>query len=784
MKCLIVIFYILSFTKAVDYYDLLGVSKDSDNREIRKAFKKLALKLHPDKNKGREEAHEQFIAINKAYEVLKDEETRKKYDLYGEEGLKQDFGHSWKGNYHSWNYYYESFGIYDDDPEIITLNKNDFVQSVLETSDYWFVNFYSPQCSHCHHLAPAWRELARKLEGVIQIGAVNCEEDWMLCRQQNIHSYPSLVFYPQKEKYQGHREVSSMIDYVLQQLPYNIIRLTSDVYSEIISMSEFSFNPWLIFTCVDSNGCIESDDLKKLGVILDHLVNTALVDTESDPEICKMVNCFSPASFYHTLSEKISAVKGNFINFTEIEVSALVKAVVEQLPEPEEFTDTSFEAMRDSTQNLNSSPQLMLFTKDMEKSIDSNKIDLKRLKGLLPEVVLGHIDCEKYASTCSSIFIQKFPTFLLFKPGGSYEFHYGRITAYEVARFTREALSSQVQTLTPDHFPKVIESAEAWFIDFFAPWCPPCMQLLPHWRKASQTSGHLVKFGTVDCTVHVSLCRQYKINSYPTAILYNQSVPHKFHGSHSQQQLEEFLEDILNPIVVPLTPTTFESLVQAKSISEIWAIDFFAPWCGPCQQLAPQWRKLAKMLTNQPLVHIGEVDCQKYHSLCTSVGVNSYPTIRLYPTGEGHRKGYYSYNGWNRDSISLQAWIYNFLPSKVKILTNSNYKEALSDNSPWIIDYYAPWCSHCQTFAPEFEKIAQAVEGKVKAGKVNCEEYPRVCGSVRAYPTVIFYESNKGNHNQNPIGIELHTLTFDGIYNFLEEKLNVKFKIAKLRDEL
>lgn len=65
------------------------------------------------------------------------------------------------------------------------------------------------------------------------------------------------------------------------------------------------------------------------------------------------------------------------------------------------------------------------------------------------------------------------------------------------------------------------------------------------------------------------------------------------------------------------------------------------------------------------------------------------------------------YNGWNRDALSLQAWIYNFLPSKVKSLTNLNYKDVLSDSSPWIIDYFTPWCSHCQSFAPEFEKVAQ-----------------------------------------------------------------------------
>ena len=69
-----------------DFYKLLCVRKNADNREIRKAFKKLALKYHPDKN-SEDDAHEQFLKINRAYEILKDEETRKKYDLFGEDGL-------------------------------------------------------------------------------------------------------------------------------------------------------------------------------------------------------------------------------------------------------------------------------------------------------------------------------------------------------------------------------------------------------------------------------------------------------------------------------------------------------------------------------------------------------------------------------------------------------------------------------------------------------------------------------------------------------------------------
>lgn len=58
------------------------------------------------------------------------------------------------------------------------------------------MNFYSPMCSHCHHLAPTWRTVAKELEGVIRVGAVNCEDDWQLCHQIGIRSYPTLLHYP------------------------------------------------------------------------------------------------------------------------------------------------------------------------------------------------------------------------------------------------------------------------------------------------------------------------------------------------------------------------------------------------------------------------------------------------------------------------------------------------------------------------------------------------------------------------------------------------------------
>ncbi|XP_074563475.1 dnaJ protein ERDJ3B-like [Curcuma longa] len=71
------------------YYDVLQVAKGASEEQIKRAYRKLALKYHPDKNPGNEEANRKFAEISNAYEVLSDGEKRKIYDRYGEEGLKQ-----------------------------------------------------------------------------------------------------------------------------------------------------------------------------------------------------------------------------------------------------------------------------------------------------------------------------------------------------------------------------------------------------------------------------------------------------------------------------------------------------------------------------------------------------------------------------------------------------------------------------------------------------------------------------------------------------------------------
>jgi len=74
-----------------DYYDILGVNKKASDEEIKRAYRKMAMKYHPDRNPNKKEAEERFKEINEAYAVLSDKEKRKQYDTFGAEGFRQRF---------------------------------------------------------------------------------------------------------------------------------------------------------------------------------------------------------------------------------------------------------------------------------------------------------------------------------------------------------------------------------------------------------------------------------------------------------------------------------------------------------------------------------------------------------------------------------------------------------------------------------------------------------------------------------------------------------------------
>ncbi len=93
-----------------DYYEVLGIEKSATEEEIKRAFRKLAIKYHPDRNQGNKEAEEKFKEINEAYQVLSDKEKREHYDQFGTADF-QGFGQGGQGYA---GYDYTGFGDLGD----------------------------------------------------------------------------------------------------------------------------------------------------------------------------------------------------------------------------------------------------------------------------------------------------------------------------------------------------------------------------------------------------------------------------------------------------------------------------------------------------------------------------------------------------------------------------------------------------------------------------------------------------------------------------------------------
>lgn len=98
-----------------DYYEILGVTKTADEREIKKAYKRLAMKYHPDRNQGDKQAEANFKEVKEAYEVLSDEQKRAAYDKYGHDAFAQGgMGDNGGGGFHSGAGFGDFFNAFDE----------------------------------------------------------------------------------------------------------------------------------------------------------------------------------------------------------------------------------------------------------------------------------------------------------------------------------------------------------------------------------------------------------------------------------------------------------------------------------------------------------------------------------------------------------------------------------------------------------------------------------------------------------------------------------------------
>lgn len=132
-----------------NYYEVMGLSNDADVMTVRKAYKALALKWHPDKNPDCEACPTKFAAISKAYETLSNPESKKAYD----KGRKKEGGL--------------------DSMASVELTAEDFEAKVLRSNEVWYVQVYESTNDFSSSFHPVWEEAALSHQGVAKFGRID-----------------------------------------------------------------------------------------------------------------------------------------------------------------------------------------------------------------------------------------------------------------------------------------------------------------------------------------------------------------------------------------------------------------------------------------------------------------------------------------------------------------------------------------------------------------------------------------------------------------------------------
>jgi protein disulfide-isomerase A6 len=233
-----------------------------------------------------------------------------------------------------------------------------------------------------------------------------------------------------------------------------------------------------------------------------------------------------------------------------------------------------------------------------------------------------------------------------------------------------------------------------------------------------------------------------------------------------------------NSPVVQLTKENFNELVLKSN--EYWLIEFYAPWCGHCKNLAPEYEKAAKALKG--IVNIGAVDMTEHSSVGEPYRISGFPTLKFFGDNKKSPVDYdagrtakdiVSFVVKQADSIaqkrlSGKAETKKEEPKKkqepkeekpvetvepepevvvdeadVIILTDKNFDATvLASDELFYVEFYAPWCTHCTTLRPIWAEAASTLKGKVKFGKVDSTVEKLITARylINSFPSIKIFE--------------------------------------------
>eukprot|EP00823_Brevimastigomonas_motovehiculus_P005136 TRINITY_DN361_c0_g1_i1.p1 TRINITY_DN361_c0_g1~~TRINITY_DN361_c0_g1_i1.p1 ORF type:complete len:885 (-),score=320.88 TRINITY_DN361_c0_g1_i1:204-2858(-) len=204
--------------------------------------------------------------------------------------------------------------------------------------------------------------------------------------------------------------------------------------------------------------------------------------------------------------------------------------------------------------------------------------------------------------------------------------------------------------------------------------------------------------------------------------------------------------------VTLLTQKNFDSLVKKEN--QIWVVEFFAPWCGHCKALAPEWIRAAQSLKG--MVKVGAVNCDDEKSLASEYGIKGFPTIKIFIGTQPPQ----DYQG-ERTAAAISDYVLNKLPSLVKRVSAKKNADFLQTEltMPKVLLF-----TKKKSTPPIFKALSTRFAGRLLFGEVHEAEKTLVEQfTITKFPTVLVFPAASAD---KPVADSLSFSQYDGPINF------------------
>eukprot|EP00761_Pharyngomonas_kirbyi_P011696 gb/GECH01011722.1/.p1 GENE.gb/GECH01011722.1/~~gb/GECH01011722.1/.p1 ORF type:complete len:363 (+),score=95.13 gb/GECH01011722.1/:1-1089(+) len=285
--------------------------------------------------------------------------------------------------------------------------------------------------------------------------------------------------------------------------------------------------------------------------------------------------------------------------------------------------------------------------------------------------------------------------------------------------------------ITPSNFDTVIGKDANVLVEFYAPWCGHCKRLAETYGKLGEVvskskSKDSFKIAKLNADEHKDLAAKFDVGGFPTLKFFpaGSDEPEEYTSGRELDDFVTFLRakgaNVFIPKtpsdVVELTPNNFDKVVKDTNTHRF--VEFFAPWCGHCKRLAPEWEKLATAFKTEDSVVVAKLDADKHRDLASAYGISGFPTLKFFPKGKEEPEDF--------DGDRSLSSMVEYLNDKAQTFRTEDGK--LNDNAGRLekLDEFAKEFLSSASKDEVLKKAKEAVEQVEESAQKNAEYYVRV----------------------------------------------------------